>query len=146
MKSIQVYSIKLNRLYLFLVLLSPLWITVPVIIQRIGGSQIVAIILGLFLLTVTGIIAQKIASKHIDLAVENNTVSYDGISIATKDLQSIKINKTGIGTSSIEFYLKTGGKSVLTLTNLKDNANKAIVFVEKNLPEIEQIGPEDLLG
>jgi hypothetical protein len=144
--SIKLYALNLNKLYFALVLLSPLWIAVPVFIQRNGGSQILAIIIGLLLLTVTGVIAQKIARKQIELKIEDKTVSFDEISIPTNDLQSIKINKTGIGMSAIEFNLKTGKKISLNLPNLKRNSDKGIAFVEKNLVEIEFIAPEDLLG
>src|SRR5690554_4166475 len=130
--SIQLYTIRLKRFYVFLVGFAPLWIVVPVLFQEIIGNQIVAIIIGLILLTVTAVAAQFLARKETTLAIANNTVSFDETSMDIEDILHIKIDKTG-------------EKLVLTLTNLKDNANKAIAFVEKNLPEIEQKKPVDLL-
>lgn len=143
--SIQLYTIRLKRFYVFLIGFAPLWIVIPVLFQELIGNQIVAIIIGLFLLTATAVTAQFLARKETTLAIVNNTVSFDEMSMDIEDIHHIKIDKSGVGTSSIEFHLKTGGKSVMTLTNLKNNANKAIAFVEKNLPEIEQKKPVDLL-
>lgn len=144
--SIPLYTLRVKRFYVFLVVFAPLWIVAPVLLQMYFGYPVLAVILGLILLTVTGLVAQKIARKQIDLTIENNTVSFDEITLEIENIRHIKIDRSGIGTSSIEFHSKTGEKTVLNLTNLKGNANKAIAFVEKNLPEIEQIGPEDLLG
>lgn len=144
--SIQLISIRLKKFYFVSIVLSPLWIAAPILIQRAGGSQFLAIILGLFILTITGVIAQKIARKITDLKVENKTVSFDDTSLLIQDIKDIKINKSGIGTSAIEFNLKTGKKVILHLINIKGNADKGIAFAEKNLPEIEFIAPEDLLN
>ena len=107
--------------------------------------QYLVIFLGLILLTLTGFLAQKIARKKIEIVVEDNIVSYDGVSIGIKDLKNIKINKSGIGISAIEFNLKSGEKKVLHMPNLKGNAEKGIAFINKALPAIEKIEPEDLL-
>lgn len=144
--SIQVFSIRLGRFYFILIALVPLWIVIPVLLQLYGGYQAIAVIAGLALLTITAIIAQKISRKQIGLNIENNTVSFDDTSILTQDILNIKINKSGIGMSAIEFNLKSGKKIVLNLPNYKGNADLAIAFIEKNLPEIEQIKPVDLLG
>jgi hypothetical protein len=143
--NIQLYAIRLKKLYLAIALLSPIWIVIPVLIQRNGGHQYLVIFLGLVLLTLTGVLAHKVARKPIELVIDDNKVSYDEISIPKKDIQSIKINKSGIGTSAIEFNMKSGEKVVLHLPNLKRNAEKGIAFIEKNLPEIEKIAPVDLL-
>ncbi len=142
---VQLYAIRLRKLYLLIVLLSSIWMVTPVLIQRIGGHQYLVIFLGLILLTLTGFLAQKIARKKIEIVVEDNIVSYDGVSIGIKDLKNIKINKSGIGISAIEFNLKSGEKKVLHMPNLKGNAEKGIAFINKALPEIEKIEPEDLL-
>ena len=143
--SIQVYTIRLKKFYWILLGFAPLWVLITVLFQVLIGGQVLAVIIGLLLLTFTALLAQNIARKQIDFTIEGNTVSFDETTLAIENILHIKIDKTGIGTSSIEFHLKTGEKSVLTLTNLKDNANKAIAFVEKNLPEIEQVKPVDLL-
>lgn len=143
--TIQLYAIQLKKLYLAIALLSPMWIVIPVLIQKNGGHQYLVIFLGLLLLTFTGVLAQKVARKPIELVVENNTVTFDGISISKADIKSIKINKSGIGISAIEFNLKSGEKVVLHLPNLKRNAEKGIAFIDKALPEIEKIAPVDLL-
>lgn len=143
--TIQLYAIRLKKLYLLIALLSPIWIVIPVLIQMNGGHQYLVIFLGLVLLTLTGVLAHKAARKPIELTVEDNAVSFDGISISKSDIESIKINKSGIGISAIEFNVQKDKKIILHLPNLKDNAEKGIVFVEKNLPDVEIIAPVDLL-
>ena len=142
---IQLYSILLNKLYLFFALLSPIWIVIPILIQRIGGHQYLVIFLGLVLLTITGLLAQRIARKSIILKVENDKINFDDISISKSEIQSIKIDKSGIGISAIEFNVKDDKKVILHLPNLKRNAEKGIAFVEKKLPEMEFVAPVDLL-
>ncbi|RYM33490.1 hypothetical protein ERX46_11160 [Brumimicrobium glaciale] len=141
----KLYAIRLKKLYLAIALLSPIWIVIPVLIQRNGGHQYLVIFLGLVLLTLTGVLAHRVARKPIELKVDDNKVTYDEISIPKKDIQSININKSGIGISAIEFNMKSGKKVILHLPNLKRNAEKGIAFIEKNLPEIEKIAPVDLL-
>lgn len=141
----RVYSIQLKKLYLAIALLSPIWIVIPVLIQRNGGHQYLVIFLGLILLTLTVVLAQVFARKEIELTVNDNSVSFDETSIDRKDIKSIKINKSGIGNSAIEFILKSGEKVTLHLPNLKRNAEKGIAFFEKVLPEVEKIAPVDLL-
>ncbi|WP_133122194.1 hypothetical protein [Brumimicrobium salinarum] len=46
----------------------------------------------------------------------------------------------------VQHHFKTGGKSVLTLINLKEKANKAITFLKNYLPREELIVTKDLLG
>jgi len=146
MRKIQVYSIRLTRFYIVLIALIPLWIVIPVLLQIYGGYQAIAVLAGLGLLTGTALIAQRIARKEITLSITDNTVLFDEISVPVHTIATIKINKTGIGTTAIEFNLKTGEKSILTLPNYNGNAEKAIKFVEENLPDVEQVIPEDLLG
>ncbi|WP_109358553.1 hypothetical protein [Brumimicrobium oceani] len=143
--SIQLYAIRLKKLYLAIALLSPIWIVIPVLIQKNGGHQYLVIFLGLVLLTLTGILAQIIARRKIELAVSDHAVNYEKLSILKNDIQSIKIDKSGIGITAIGFNLKTGKKIVLHLPNLNRNAEKGIAFIEKALPEVEFEAPVDLL-
>ncbi|PWH86442.1 hypothetical protein DIT68_04180 [Brumimicrobium oceani] len=118
---------------------------IPVLIQKNGGHQYLVIFLGLVLLTLTGILAQIIARRKIELAVSDHAVNYEKLSILKNDIQSIKIDKSGIGITAIGFNLKTGKKIVLHLPNLNRNAEKGIAFIEKALPEVEFEAPVDLL-
>ncbi|WP_107039869.1 hypothetical protein [Brumimicrobium mesophilum] len=143
--SIQLYSIQLKKLYLFIALLSPMWMLIPVLIQMYGGHQYAVIFLGLILLTITLILAQIFARKSVILKVEKETIIYDDISISKSEIQSIKINKSGIGISAIEFNVQNDQKIILHLPNLKGNAEKGIAFIENNLPDVKIIEPVDLL-
>lgn len=143
--TIQLYSIRIKRLYLFIALLAPIWIVIPVVIQYFGGNQYAVIFLGLILLTITLILAQIFARKPIDLTVQNNIISFDEIEIHKDQILDIEINKSGIGMSAIEFNLITEEKITLHLPNLKENAEDGIAFVKKQLPEVKFIAPIDLL-
>lgn len=143
--TIQLYSIRIKRLYLFIALLAPIWIVIPVVIQYFGGNQYAVIFLGLILLTITLILAQIFARKPIDLTVQNNIISFDEIEIHKDQILDIEINKSGIGMSAIEFNLITEEKITLHLPNLKENAEDGIAFVKKQLPEVKFIAPVDLL-
>lgn len=144
--TIQLYAIRLKKLYLAIALLSPIWIVVPILIQKSGGHQYLVIFLGLILLTLTGVLGQIIARKNIEIVINDSSVIYDDVSILKKDIQSIKIDKSGIGVTAIEFNLNVGKKVVLHLPNLKRNAAKGIAFIEKALPEVEFVAPVDLLS
>lgn len=142
---IQLDAIKLKKLYLTIASLSPIWIAVPILLQKFGLHQYIVVLIGLLLLSLTGVIAQMIARRKIELSADDDSVVYENVRILKKDLVSIKVDKSGIGVTAIVFNLKFGKKEVLHFPNVKDNAQKGIDFIEKATPGVEFIAPVDLL-
>lgn len=143
--SIQFYTIRLKKFYLLLIGFVPFWAGITVLFEEIGGNRPIAVLLGLGLLTVTAISAHLLARKKSILVIDNNIVSCDETSIPIDSILNIKIKKTGIGNTVVEFYLKPDIKHSFNLSNYKGNTNNVIAFLEHNLPNIERVKPIDLL-
>src|SRR5699024_6523293 len=100
---IQLSAINIKKLYISIVLLSPIWIAVPIFLQKFGLHQYIVVLVGLLLLSHTGVIAQLIAIRKIELSADDDSVVYENVRILKNDLVSIKVDKSGIGVTAIVF-------------------------------------------
>ena len=135
--TIQIRSITLKVFLIISFGLTPIWVVFPSIIGAQTDNRTLGIALSVILLAVTIIFAHKYSSRTTELTITDKEVSFRKTTFLIQNIQSIVINKTGIGMSAIEFYLKTGKKYSLNVPNSKGNADLAISFVKNNLPEIE---------
>ena len=135
--TIKIYSITLKVFLIIVFGLSPVWVIIPVTLGVQIDNKYAAYILSAFLLVCCVILAHILARQKTDLTITESEVRYRKTSIKIKSVQNIKINKTGIGMSAIEFYMKTGKKHSLNMPNYKGNADRAIEFVTTNITTID---------
>lgn len=134
--TIRIYSITLKIFLVIILGLSPIWVLIPVKLGVQMDNKQMAIILSVVLLICSIIIAHIFARKKTNLTITDKEVKFRKTTILIESIHNIKINKTGIGMSAIEFYTITGEKHSFNFPNYKENADKAISFVKNHLTEI----------
>jgi hypothetical protein len=135
--TIQIRSVTITVFIIVAFCLLPIWVILPIILGAKYESRTIGISLMVFFFGLTIIIAHKVSSKTTEVTVTDKDIHFRKTTLQIDSIQYIIINRSAIGMSAIEFYLKSGKKHSLNVPNYKGNSELAISFIKKSLPAMK---------